>query len=300
MNIIITGSTGFVGRHLIPALNKEGHKILELTRKPYFSEELYGNATQKFDLSTNNQQKLEQAIQLFRPQVVIHLASYLTSADDYENSEKLINTNIVYLNNVLNALRQSGLHLFINTGTFAEYFKGDGNLEPAYLYAATKTASRYIVDYYANAFDFNYATVVPYTIYGGNDSQKKIIDIMYDSFESPQPLDLSPGGQILDFIHINDVVAFYCKMVQQYLNVPNKAVYHLGTGTGNSLKQLAQILSEKAGRTVNINWGGKPYRPTDVMYAVADTALQHTSFNWETEITLEDGVEIYLQNKTDV
>ncbi|WP_431199020.1 NAD-dependent epimerase/dehydratase family protein [Mucilaginibacter sp. P25] len=171
MKIVVTGSTGFVGRHLVPELLNEGHELLELTRDTAKSENLYGAATQKHLLDAD-QDGLKNALKAFQPDAVIHLASFLTSADDYNNVTKLIDSNIIFLCSLLDALKETDLQLFINTGTFAEYFKGDGILKPAYLYAATKTASRSFLDYYSNVYNFKNVNVIPYTIYGGKDSQK--------------------------------------------------------------------------------------------------------------------------------
>ncbi|MDR3696337.1 NAD(P)-dependent oxidoreductase [Mucilaginibacter sp.] len=297
MNIIVTGSTGFVGRHLIPLLIHENHRILELTRNPQLSCELFSDTTEKFDVSSGHDQMIE-SIRKFQPDILIHLASFLTSADDYESSLKLINSNITYLNEVLSTLKNSTLSLFINTGTFAEYFKGDGNLEPAYLYAATKTASRYIIDYYANSFDFKYINVIPYTIYGGIDKQKKIIDYIFDSLDSKNALDLSPGEQVLDFIHINDVVDFYSCLIKNHPRLSNQSVIYLGSGIGHNLQQVAQLFEEITRKKANINWGGKSYRLTDVMYAVADISYQFHLFNWRPKISLKQGIQLYIENKS--
>ncbi|WDF79146.1 NAD(P)-dependent oxidoreductase [Mucilaginibacter sp. KACC 22773] len=296
MKIVVTGSTGFVGRHLIPELLNEGHQLLELTRNLTTSEKLYGSSTQKHHLN-GDQEDLRIALNSFQPEVVIHLASFLTSADDYGSMMKLIDANIVFFCNLLDALKEAGLRLFINTGTFAEYFKGDGVLMPAYLYAATKTASRSLLDYYSNVYGFRKTTVIPYTIYGGKDSQRKIIDIIYDSIGGVAPVDLSPGEQVLDFIHIRDVVEFYKTLIQQEAAVPDNSVFHLGTGKGVTIKQLAAEIEASTGKKININWGGKSYRPSDVMYAVADTKTANDVLKWSSQVSMSQGVKFFLEDK---
>lgn len=289
MNIIITGSTGFVGRHLIPKFIQKNHQILELTIEPEISEHLYGSKTRKH-LITDDQKALSDTIEQFKPDIVIHLASFLTSADDYLVMQKLINTNILFFCRLLDALKNSGIQLFVNTGTFAEYFKGDNIFDPSYLYAATKTASRTFLDYYSKVYRFKQATVVPYTIYGGVDTQIKIIDLIYDSIYSNIPLDLSPGEQVLDFIHIEDVADFYVTLVDNYSKLPDKSNFQLGTGTGTNLKQLAHYIEEATRKQTKINWGGKSYRPSDVMYAVADTGTTRRYFSWQAKIPIRKGI----------
>ena len=296
MNVLITGSTGFIGRHLVPKLINAGYNVLELTRNIYMSEQLFGAATQKY-LVTEDQDELVAAIKAFNPEIVIHLASYLTSSDSYNDMKKLLDSNLFYFLRIMDALKNSQLKFLINTGTFAEYFKGDGKVDPAYLYAATKTASRYFVDYYSKAYNFKATTVIPYTIYGGNDSQKKIIDYIYESTSASTPVDMSPGGQVLDFIHIDDVVDFYLATVGNFQKLPDKSIFNLGTGTGHSIKQLAAIIEDKSGKQCNINWGGRSYRPTDVMFAVADITNQVELFSWQPKVKIEDGIQDYINTK---
>lgn len=288
MKIIITGSTGFVGRNLVPKLIAQGHEVLEITRKIDKSNKLFGNKTIKIEVKDL---KFKIKILEFNPEIVIHLASYLTSSDKFEDTTKLINTNISFLCKVLDAVSKTDIKLFINTGTFAEYLKGDGDLEPAYFYAATKTASRAFVDYYATTYNFKQCTVVPYTIYGGKDSQKKIIDIIYDSIDSKQPIDLSPGEQVLDFIHVEDVVEFYVTLVNKLDTLDYKTNLQLGTGKGTTLKELAILIENVTGKKTKINWGGKAYRSSDIMFAVANLSSSEKVLDWRPKFQLAEGLK---------
>lgn len=297
MKILVTGSTGFVGRHLVPKLLKAKHNIFEITIDQNLSFELYGNETRKYLHYPDDQEGLIEAVKEFNPEIVIHLASFLTSMDDYYTLTKLLDTNISFFCQILDATKDCDIQLFVNTGTFAEYSKGDGKFDPAYLYSATKTASRSFLDYYSKVYKFKQATVVPYTIYGGIDTQKKIIDIIYESLDSKTPIDLSPGEQLLDFIHVDDVANFYCYLIDNIEKLEQKTNFQLGTGIGTTLKQLATIIEKVTGKKTNINWGGKPYRPADVMYAVADISNQFNLFNWNSEIELLVGIENFLKKK---
>lgn len=292
MKILITGSTGFVGRHLVPELIQSGNQVLEITRDVEKSNLLFGDTTTKIGTNAKN---FKSEILAFNPEIAIHLASYLTASDQWSDVQKLVNTNILYLSKVLDAVAEVDLKCFINTGTFAEYFKGDNEFMPAYYYAATKTASRAIVDYYANTYGFKQTTIVPYSIYGGQDSQKKIIDIIFDSITSDEPLQLSPGEQVLDFIHMDDVVSFYKIVVANYDRLPQKSNFKLGTGKGHSLKQLAKIIETVTNGKTNIAWGAKDYRKSDVMYAVADLRYAKRILDWRPRISLKKGIKKNLK-----
>lgn len=294
MKIIVTGSTGFVGRHLIPELLKQGHEILEITIEPEVSESMYGSSTHKYVL-TDDQDALVSCVKDHAPEIIIHLASVLTSEDDYLTLQKLLTANIEFFSRVLDCTKHIDLKLFINTGSSSEYFEQKDKLNPAYLYSATKIAARSLLDYYARTGGFKQSTAIPYTIYGGVDSQRKIIDYIYESLTSPRPIDLSPGEQVLDFIHISDVVSYYSYIIENCDNYPQKSEFQLGTGVGTSIRQLALMLEEKTQMKANINWGGRTYRESDIMYSVANNS--ELSIPWRPKVALHEGLDMYLANK---
>ena len=294
MRILITGSTGYVGSHLVARLAAQNHEVLALVRQ-HRDIHLFADV-QQITL-TEDQEDLRRAVAKFDPEICIHLAAHLTSADDYETQQKLIEVGVRYTGRILDILKDLHLKLFINTGTFAEYYQGDTALDPAYLYAASKIAARAFVKYYASAYHFKMTTIVPYTIYGGKTNQKKVIDLIYESTHSKMSIDLTLGEQILDFIHIDDVVDFYLLIIREHESVPDNSEFFLGTGQGSTLRNLATIVEEVSGQEVNINWGAKAYRERDTHYAVANTSLQYRLWKWRPKISLVEGVKEYINRR---
>ena len=292
--ILITGSTGFVGRHLVKKLLQDGHSILEITRKKEKSFKLFGDATSKVVVSDIN---FKNQITKFNPDIVIHLAAHLTPGDKSEDIKKLIDSNILFISKLLNAVSRLDLDLFINTGTFAEYSEGDNEYSPAYFYSATKTASRSIVNYYSNTHNFKQCTVVPYTIYGGKSESKKIIDLILESTESQRKLELTPGDQVLDFIHIDDVISFYQCLIHNVNKISDKSNFKLGTGKGHNLKEVANKVESLTNKKTNISWGAKDYRKCDVMYAVADLDEINNQLTWTPKVCIDIGISKLIESE---
>lgn len=289
MNVIITGSTGFVGSNLVPLLLEKGYAILEITRNIDKSQSLYADKTSKIkfeDLDTNFNQKIID----FKPDVFLHLASYISPSDDYNSIDNLIEANISYLSKLLLNLKDSNLKAFINTGTFAEFKNGDRLLSPAYYYAATKIASKYIVEYFSNKDKYKQVYIVPYTIYGGIDTNKKLIDFLFDSLNAEEQVKLTPGNQVLDFVHVEDVVDCYLKVIQNIDTIKNGEVFEIGTGIGTSVKDLASLIEEISGKKLNVEWGGIAYRPNDVMFAIANVDNLLDEIYWKPLIGLKEGI----------
>lgn len=291
MKILVTGATGFVGQHLVPQLEEFDFKIVvrSLTTK-------YSNDKQIiYDI--NSLKDFKKNIEAYNPDIVIHLASYLTSADDTNSIKNIIDSNILFTSILLEALTKSDLKLFINTGTFAEYYFNDGIENPAYFYSASKTAIKPIIKYFKNIKAFKHINIVPYTIYGGKSKSKKVIDFILDSTKSKKSIDMTSGEQILDFIHIDDVVDFYVHCIKNIELLKDNEDYHLGTGKGTSIKELSNIIEDLTNKKANINWGSKEYRPLDIMRATAPIYKLEKELNWKSKVSIENGINIIINGE---
>lgn len=284
MKLLITGGTGFVGRNLIPILltNKNIKKILLFVNNKEKAKKMYSDDKILFTSLLDDYKK---DIEDFQPNKVIHLAAYLTSRNDTEEIDKLLNANIRFGTFLLDALKGCNVSEFLNFGTFAEYRFGAG-IDNAYLYSATKSAFKSILTYYSGLIGFKYYNIVPYSIYGGNDSQKKVIDYIKDSFI--EEVDMTLGEQILDFIHINDVCDFIENLLFHKKEIPNETTFHLGTGQGTSIRELSKILENIYNKKCNINWGKLPYRERDIMYAVAPIGNNLKYLDWKAKIMIKN------------
>lgn len=301
MKIALTGVTGFVGQNLMPMLIREcpDVEILTLNIDVAEAERLYPVAeySRCKHVHTTN---LEQLI-AFNPELTIHLATVTTARNDTEIIKPMIAANIEFGVLLLDALTKCDhMRLFVNTGSFAEYRLGPGLFENAYLYTASKTAFRAFVDYYSKLAGFRYITAVPYSVYGGKMTVKRIMDYIYESMDSDVPIAMTAGEQVLDFIHVDDVASFFTYVVKNVslfcMLEKNGEEFHLGTGRGTTIKEVASLMETLFGNKCNINWGGRKYRDRDIMYAVAPIAKNLTLIGWKANISLRNGIGLMKSN----
>jgi len=285
MKVLITGATGYVGRSLLNVIDKNAYELYAVVRGKQTD---FPDGVEQIVIG----EFFERDIQVIRPDIVLHLASYLTSRSEKEDIDKLIEANISFGSHLLNTLKKTGLKYFINTGSFSEYHYNDGRLVPTYYYAATKTAFRSILKYFSEVNGFKVFHVVPFSIYGGKDRQKKIMDILFDSLVSGLPLKLSEGNQSLDFIHLSDVLSFYILLLKNIEKIKNEETFFLGTGKTHTIRELADMISSATDYPLNIHWGALPPRERDTLYAAAPVAKIKQVFNWQPSISLEEGIKL--------
>lgn len=298
MNVLITGGTGFIGQELIPSLLKAfpDINILTLNRVKENAVDMFLAYYDKRISHTFSNDW--ESVLSFSPDVVFHLAAFNTSSNQTDLIEPLISSNITYGTMLLDTLSHChSLKLFVYCGSFAEYRLGPSVFSSAYLYAATKTAFRSIIDYYSDLSQFKYISFVLYSVYGGKPTVKRLIDYMIESIGSPIPVDLTAGEQILDFIHISDVISVFKQVIsefEKYLQLPNGEDFHIGTGHGTSIRDVATIIEGLTHKKCNINWGGRQYRKREPMFAVAPISKNIEVLGWKSNLSVTDGLNIYL------
>lgn len=293
MKVLLTGITGFVGQNLIPMLQKEcsGDTFMTMNLDIKEAEEKY--PASPYANFTHVGIDDFKAVEVFNPEVVIHLATVTTARNDTEIIVPIIRANVEFGVLLLDALtRCPAMKLFVNTGSFAEFRYGNGDFDAAYLYTASKTAFRSFVNYYSTLCGFRYITAIPYSVYGGKMTVKRLMDYIKESMDAEIPVDMTPGEQVLDFIHVDDIAGFFThvlKNLDKALSVPNGTDFHLGTGRGTSIRELAEIMERKYGKKCNINWGGRLYRERDIMYAVAPIAKNMPLMGWKAKVGISEG-----------
>jgi nucleoside-diphosphate-sugar epimerase len=296
MKILITGTTGFIGKHLMSRLIEQKYENAILVRNFEKAQKLFKDKVYIIEYDMDSFEYIDKICH-FNPEIIIHLATYYTVADDINEIQKLLEANIGFTTHLCSALEGSKIKLFINTGSFFEYYDGDGKINPAYLYSSMKVASRYIIEYFGNKHNYNVLHVIPYSVYGKNGTVKKIFDYIIDATISGEYIEMTEGKQILDFIHVDDVVDFYCTLIekQNLIHAPISE-YHLGTGRGTSIRELANIVETIVGRKANIGWGKRPYRTRDIMHAVAPVSRLKQDFGWEANISVSEGMRRFVDS----
>ena len=298
MRIALTGITGFVGMSLMPQLLALGKDYEFLTLNIDVEE-----ANRKYPLDQYSNFRHVHTTDLeslvaFNPDVVLHLATVTTPANNTEIIHPMLAANIEFGVLLMDALRRcDNFKLFVNTGSFAEFRFGPDRFDSAYLYTATKTAFRSFVKYYADLErGFRYITAIPYSVYGGTMTVKRLFDYMAESLDADTPVDMTAGEQVLDFIHVDDVAGFFAYVVShmdEFMQLPENGMdFHLGTGVGTSIREVAALMEAVSGKHCNINWGGRPYRERDIMRAVAP--VERNQCGWHAKIDLKKGIQAFV------
>jgi nucleoside-diphosphate-sugar epimerase len=257
--VLVTGATGFIGSHFVFSLLKQGYTVGILVRSSsnFRKLELQNDIT---ILRSDTYDDINSGIKSFMPDVVIHAAA-MVNQQRPEQIADLINANITLGTHVLEAMKENGVIRFLNIGTRWQHI-GNKRYYPANLYAATKEAFKDILIYY-EAKGIMHKTVELCDTFGIGDRRKKILDLLITACKEHEPVDLSPGEQILDLSYVDDICQFILTGIQTRKFFDNKTVSL--SGTVIKLRDLGKIVETKYKASGFLRWSTKLYREQEVM-----------------------------------
>ena len=287
MKIFLTGATGYIGSQLAKRLLLEGHKLAIVIRPKSNLKVLHKLIPQiEVHIYDGSYASLFTALNTSKPDLVFHIASLFIAQHKQDDIPSLIESNINFPVQLLEAMNQLGIKKFINTGTSWQHFNNE-DYNPVNLYAATKQAFESLLTFYVESQGLKAITLKLFDTYGPGDFRSKLFSLLRKAASTGETLRMSPGQQLLDLVYIDDVLEAYKLAIEQLSVIQKSESYAISSLTTISLRDLVKIYSETVDRKVNIEWGGLPYREREVF-------LPWKNFNlmsgWRANIILEDGI----------
>jgi nucleoside-diphosphate-sugar epimerase len=292
LTIIITGGSGFLGRHLCRALTKAGHsiKIIDLVENPEF-ETIIADVRDK-----------EKMVELIKDaDVVFHLASLIQAGESVKKPKKYFDYNVNGSINVLEAMRLNNIKTFIFSSSAAIYgepektpIKEDDRVSPINPYGMTKLAMEGLLASYVKNHNFTGIALRYFNLYGPEEHhlpETHAIPRFIDQIINNQQVTVwGDGGHLRDYIYISDIVEAHLKALDLAQNQPNNYHYlNLSTQKPASVLSLISLIEKGLNKKAIIKHFSD--RPGDPRVLTADATKAKKVLDWEAKINLEEGIE---------
>lgn len=265
--ILITGSSGFIGGHLVELL-KIDHEVVPFDIKEG-----------RDILDTKTLRKHIKGCDF-----VVHLAALASIANAWENPGLYYRNNVEGTSNVLEEAIKAGVKRFIFSSSCAVY---QSILNP---YAASKAMCEGVLqtrmrEIPSIAFRF-------LNVYGKNQNPAygNVMPAFIQGIPKGKITIYGDGNQRRDFIHVSDI----CQLIKLSIETrydprfPRFIQMDLGTGQSYSIKELAYILMGLMGKKAEIKYA--PSR-REMRTACADTKLMKEIYKYEPKVNLINGLE---------
>ncbi len=330
MRILITGSAGFIGHHLVQALRVRFPEALilgldnldpslnlqmkraRLTRQGVgepqdlpWKEPFSVSQGIKFvraDLADKNY--LEVLFQEFRFDFVVHLAAQAGIRRSLVEPESYIQSNIVGFSHLLEACRQHSVkHLVFASsssvyGTQSELpFKEDDRADtPISIYAATKRAGELLAYSYSHLFQMPATGLRFFTVYGPWGRPDMAYFKFAESIREGRTIDVFNHGKMWrDFTYIDDLIEGLLRVLFQRIpqSQPPYEIYNVGSHSPISLEELIVGLERRLGRSVERRY--QPISPGEAPSTFADVDRLWNAIAFRPQTSMETGLDEFVR-----
>ena len=306
MNILLTGSSGMVGRNILEHQNADDYKILNPTSA---------------ELNLLDVEAINHFLKTHKPDLIIHAAGLVGGIEaNISNPAKFLIDNMLMGINILNASRNAGIQKFINIASSCMYPVNaknplseeqilDGKLEPTNEgYALAKIAATKLCDYISNEdSSLKYKTVIPCNMYGKYDNFnpqsshmiaaviKKIHDAKSQKKES---VDIWGDGKARrEFMYAGDFADFIFYSIKNFEKMPN--IMNVGIGHDYSVKDYYISISKSLNYEGSFNY--EISKPIGMPQKLLDSS-RVIKFGWTHTTDLNHGIQYtyeHFLNKND-
>lgn len=289
--IVLTGATGFLGSALLAQLLARGDEVVAIKRSSSSTvkiQSLVGHpGLYLFDIDTEDPAHLFERYQV---DTIIHTATEYGRGSTPLYS--ILNANLLLPLRLAELGMQRGVRCFINTDSF--FNKGGNSYSNLLNYSLSKKSLLIWLEKLAS--ELRIINVVLEHLYGPGDSPSKFVEhvIRKVGIEQVPQVALTHGHQRRDFIHLDDVVQAYLRLVDygrtQEFRIEN---FGLGTGQSTQVRDFVSRIKQLSDSPTVLGFGDIAYRDDEIMSSTADISRLER-LGWRPQIGLTEGIQQIL------
>lgn len=307
MKYLITGVSGFVGKHFLTYLESLNIPIVILG----IDRETDGINTNEFhnidchfkkvDLLEN--QHLESILDEFRPDFIVHLASFSSVAFSWVNPIESFSNNTNVFLNLLEAIRKIKLNCrILSVGSSEEYGNCTSNkfpltedlqLNPLSPYAVARVSQELLSKVYVDGYGCNIVMTRSFNHFGPGQLDKFVISSFAKQLikiknKSMKPVLITGDTTIVrDFVDVRDVVRAYDELLK---HGRSGQVYNICTGNGVTLQQIIDKMVEILGISIIQKVNPELVRPNDNKVIIGSPKKINYEIQWKPKISLDESL----------
>ena len=268
-NILLTGGTGFLGRHVLQELIKEQHHVKLVTRP---SSKINTPAMLSAEVVLTDD-IFNAPVQFWQKELkdidtIVHLAWY-AEPGHYLNSLINIDCAAGTLIMAREAIK-SGVKRFVGIGTCLEYQSSnkplhpDAQLAPTSTYAAAKAACYQTLHHAFSQTAVNFTWGRLFYLYGEGEDTRRLVPYIHQQMIKKMPVLLGPGNMIRDFMDVKDAA----RKIVELAESDDTGPVNICSGKGISIQNLAEKIADQYGRRDLLKFGARRNNPNEPSYIV--------------------------------
>jgi len=321
LNILVTGSLGFIGFHVCKSLIKLGYsvfgidninsyydirlKLLKLPELGVYEKNIKNNHEYKSSNFKNfrfskidicEDFHLKNLFESNKFDIVINLAAQAGVQFSILNPFTYIKNNINGFANIIECSKNYNVKHFIYASSSSVYgnrdsvpFNENDNVDnPISLYAATKKSNELIAHSYSHLFDLKTTGLRFFTVYGPWGRPDMAPFIFLSNIINGKSINVyNKGNMLRDFTYVDDIVNGIINVFSRNNN-NNYIIYNIGNSNPYNLMDFIHTIESIIGKKASINF--KPTRKGDVIKTYSDITKIRGDFDYNPKTDLNEGL----------
>ncbi len=325
MNILITGSAGFIGYHLVKRLVNSPHQILGIDNiNAYYDINLkyarladcgiqnvisgkwiQSKKYNNYEFIQGDIADKEQIDTIFGKQnfdLVINLAAQAGVRYSISNPYEYAHSNLMGFLNLLEACRNFSCKRLIYASSSSVYgntrqvpFQESQQVDhPISFYAATKKSNELMAHAYSHLFHFQTIGLRFFTVYGPWGRPDMAPMLFADAIARHKTIKVFNYGNLYrDFTYINDIIEGIVNIIHQEPADDQAHIYNIGRGKPIKLLDFIDTLEKAFGAVTPKEY--VEMQQGDVSITYADTTLLEKDYNYCPCTDLEEGIHKFTK-----
>ena len=311
--ILVTGSEGFIGSHLVETLVREGYQVRAFVLYNSFNswgwlDTLPADIRQELDVFTGDIRDpygVKKAVS--GCDAVLHLAALIAIPYSYHSPDTYVDTNVKGTLNVLQAVRELGVSKMVHTSTSEVYgtarfvpITEEHPLQGQSPYSASKIGADQMAYSFYASFGTPVLTLRPFNTYGPRQSARAVIPtIITQLAQGKDRIRLGAVHPTRDFNYVQDTARGFLAALRAEAGIGE--TINIGSNYEVSVGRTAELIAELMGKTITIESDEQRLRPKDseVERLWADNQKALHLLGWQPEFAGLEGFKKGLSQTID-
>jgi nucleoside-diphosphate-sugar epimerase len=286
--VLLTGASGFIGRHTIRELQARGYEIHAVGRHP-FTQPPVDLFQHTLDLADDH--RMRRVIRAIAPTHLMHLAWDVTPAAFWSSS-----TNLEWVAISLRLYRaffEHGGQRAIFAGTFAEYDWSSEVLDevatpqrPATLYGTAKCALHQLIARAGERDGNSIAWARLFMLYGPHEHRARLVPYVTCALLEGRPALCADGRAARDFMHVADAA----RALVTILDSNCQGAINVASGNCAPVREVIATIADLTGRHDLVRLGARPSALDEPPRLAASTALLRDRLGFNPAFDLASGL----------
>jgi len=254
--VLVTGATGFIGRHTIAPLTAAGFEVHAVTSKiPLNSTDVNGKCCWH-TMNLLDPMQVKNLVSTVKPTHLLHFAWYNIPGKCLVAEENFLWVQASL--ELLRHFREQGGERVVMAGSALEYDWNYGYCSevltprnPHTAYGVCKNALQEMLKAYAEITKLSSAWGRVFNVYGPYDHPKRLVSSVILSLLKNEPALCSDGNQLRDYLYVEDVANAFVVLVESSVT----GEINIASGKPVAVKEIIYKIASKLGKTNLVKLG---------------------------------------------